>query len=159
MPVKFTLFLIALVVQLSAKAQDKTDVKIYSVRDTTVLWDKKYKSEIYWAFCKIDGNEKTIQSSGFNFRDGDKGPDLTDLSHLFKDEDKDWFVVLSPVKLKVKRVKGTRTKRAWNDFATAGRTAGSPAKIFFINGDTLSMKGGSLKLVLDKELTSRYHSF
>ncbi|MET0573881.1 MAG: hypothetical protein ABWZ79_20860 [Pedobacter agri] len=58
--------------------------------------------------------------------------------------------------MKVKRIKGTRVKRAWNDFATPGRTEGSPSYTFFINADTLRTQGGRLKFVLDKELTEKY---
>lgn len=139
-------------------------VKIYSVRDTIPLWDKKYKSEIYWAFYKVDFDKKSIQATNFSFREGDKAPDLTD---LFKDASKDYFVFLSPTKIKVKRIAGSRVKRAWNDFATPGRTGGSASKTFFIIGDTLSIKGsnrfalnqrltGKAMITLDKELTESY---
>jgi len=141
---------VLLIFTLTSHAQN---LKIYSVRDTTELWDKKYKSEIYWGFYKVDVDQKTIQHKGFAFRGGDKAPDLM---NLFKDEPKDWFEILSPTKMKVKRVKGTRVKRAWNDFATLGRTGGSPSYTFFINADTLRTQGGRLKFVLDKELTEKY---
>lgn len=142
-----------LLFSLSASAQN---VKIYAVKDTAELWDKKYKSEIYWGFYKVDFDQETIQIKGFAFRGGDNAPDLSNLNILFKDEPKDWFETLSPTKLKVKRVKGTRVKRAWNDFATAGRTGGSPSSLFFMDGDTLSRKDGRFKFVLDKELTEKY---
>ncbi|RZL32316.1 MAG: hypothetical protein EOO96_14340 [Pedobacter sp.] len=144
---------ILLFVSLSANAQN---VKIYAVKDTTELWDKKYRSEIYWGFYKVDMVEKTVQHKSFEFRGGDKAPGLTNLINLFKDEPKDWFEILSPTKMKVKRVKGTRVKRAWNDFATPGRTGGSPSYSFFINVDTLRTQGGRLKFILDKELTEKY---
>lgn len=144
------LFCVILIFTLTSHAQN---IKIYSVKDTVELWDKKYKSEIYWGFYKVDMDEKTIQVNGFAFRAGDKAPDLT---KLFKDEPKDWFEVLSPTKFKVKKVKGTRVKRAWNDFATPGRSGGSPSYTFFIDTDTLRRKDGGLKFVLDKDLTERY---
>ena len=132
------------------------NVKIYAVKDTTELWDKKYRSEIYWGFYKVDMVKKTVQHKGYAFRGGDKAPDLANLTNLFADEPKDWFEVLSPTKMKVKRVRGTRVKRAWNDFATPGRTGGSPSYSFFINVDTLRTQGGRLNFVLDKELTEKY---
>lgn len=138
----------------SIKAQNN-GVKIYSVKDTVPLWDKKYRSEIYWGFYKIDFDKETIQSKGFAFREGDKAPDLTNVNNLFKEEPKDYFEVISPTKIKVRRIKGTRVKRAWNDFATAGRTGGSPAETYFIIGDTLQRKDWKLKYVLDKDLTER----
>lgn len=140
---------------MQVKAQN-SDVKIYSVKDTVPLWDKKYRSEIYWGFYKVDNKEKTLQSKGFAFRAGDKAPDLTNVNSLFKEEPKDYFEVTSPAKIKVKRIKGTRVKRAWNDFATGGRSGGSPAETYFIIGDTLQRKDGKLKYVLDKDLTERY---
>ena len=142
-----------LLLSLSASGQN---VKIYAVKDTAELWDKKYRTEIYWGFYKVDFDKETIQVKGFAFRGGDKAPDLTNLNILFKDEPKDWFEMLSATKLKVKRVKGTRVKRAWNDFATPGKTGGSPSSLFLIDGDTLRRKDGRLKFVLDKELTEKY---
>lgn len=141
---------VMLIFTLTSQAQN---VKIYSVKDTVELWDKKYKSEIYWGLYKVDMDEKTIQVNGFAFRAGDKAPNLT---NLFKDEPKDWFEVLSPTKFKVMKVKGTRVKRAWNNFATPGRSGGSPSYTFFINADTLWRKDGELKFVLDKDLMERY---
>jgi len=100
--------------------------------------------------------KKTVQHKGFAFRGGDKAPDLVNLTNLFADEPKDWFEVLSPTKMKVKRVRGSHVKRAWNDFATPGRTGGSPSYSFFINVDTLQTQGGRLNFILDKELTEKY---
>ncbi|RZL39548.1 MAG: hypothetical protein EOO96_00365 [Pedobacter sp.] len=139
------------------KAQNNA-VKIYSVKDTIPLWDKKYRSEIYWGFYKVDDKEKTIQIKGFSFRAGDKSPDLNNLDSLFKDERKNYFEVINPTKIKVKRIKGTRVKRAWNDFATSGRSGSSPAETYFIIGNTLQRKDGKLKYVLDKDLTERYQN-
>lgn len=148
-------FFIMMLSLIQVKAQN-SDVKIYSVKDTVPLWDKKYRSEIYWGFYKVNNKEKTIQNKDFAFRSGDKAPDLSNLNNLFKDEPKDYFEVISPTKIKVKRIKGTRVKRAWNDFATAGRTGGSPAVTYFIIGDTLQRKDWKLKCVLDRDLTERY---
>ena len=150
-------FFIMMLSLIQVKAQN-SDVKVYSVKDTVPLWDKKYRSEIYWGFYKVDYRESTLQSKGFAFRAGDKAPDLTNLNDLFKEEPKDYFEVTNPTKIKVKRIKGTRVKRAWNDFATAGRTGGSPAETYFIIGDTLQRKGGKLKYALDKKLTDRYQN-
>ncbi|RZL40973.1 MAG: hypothetical protein EOP00_25715 [Pedobacter sp.] len=146
--------MILIVLGLSSVVKAQSDVKIYSVRDTVPLWDKKYKSEIYWGFYKVDFKEKTIQSNQFSFRGGDKAPNL---SNLFKEASTDYFDVLSATKIKVKRIKGTRTKRAWNDFATAGRTGGSPSQTYFIIGDTLQGKDWKLKYILDKELTESHN--
>lgn len=148
-----SLGLLLFFLSIAASAQN---VKIYVARDTTKLWNEKYRSEIYWDFYKVDFDEKTIQNKGFAFRDGDKVPDLTNMNNLFKDEPKDWYVILNSSKIKVKRVKSTHVKRVWNDFATPGRTGGSPSYLFFINNDTLFKKGGILKFVLDRELTERY---
>lgn len=148
-------FFIMMLSLTQVKAQSN-DVKIYSVRDTIPLWDKKYRSEIYWGFYKVDYKESTLQGKGFAFREGDKAPDLTNLNDLFKDKPKNYFEVINPTKIKVKRIKGTRVKRAWNDFATVGRTGGSPAETYFIIGDTLQRKDWKLKYVLDKNLTERY---
>lgn len=131
-------------------------VKIYGVRDTVALWDKKYSSEIYWSFYKVDFAKKTIKNKNFAFREGDKAPDLTNLNNLFEAERKDDFEVISATKFKVKRIKGTRVKRAWKDFATAGRTSGFPSYLFFIVDDTLRIGNSEMKYVTEKSLTEKY---
>ena len=135
----------------------QNNISIYALKDTVSLWDKKYKSEIYWSFYKVDWNHKTIHFKRFDtFRDGDKAPDLDSLVAIFKDTPKSYFEVLDSTKIKVPRVKGTRRKRAWNDFATSGKSGREPARIFFVKGDTLQQKGSQQKYVLDKKLTGQY---
>ncbi|WAC42557.1 hypothetical protein [Pedobacter sp. SL55] len=76
---------------LFSQAANAQNIKIYTVKDTMALWDKKYKSKINWGFYKVDMDSKTIQKKGFAFGNGDKAPDLTKLTNLFKDVPKDWF--------------------------------------------------------------------
>lgn len=131
----------------------QNNISIYALRDTVALWDKKYKSEIYWSFYKVDWSNKTLHFKRFGtFRDGDRAPGLDSLTTMFNDASKSFFEVLSPTKIKVPRVKGTRHKRAWNDFATSGRSGREPAQIFLLKGDTLQQKGNQYKYVLDKKL-------
>lgn len=132
------------------------NVKIYVVKDTMALWDKKYKSEILWGFYKVDMDKKTIQYKSFSFREGELAPDLKSISDVFKGEPTNWFELISPTKIKVKRIKGAREKRAWNDFATPGRSGGAAAQIFFIDEGILHSKNGRLKFVFDENLTVKY---
>lgn len=140
---------------MRANAQTN-NVKIYVVKDTMALWDKKYKSEILWGFYKVDMDKKSIQHNSFKFREGEQEPDLKIVSYVFRGQPTNWFEVISPTKIKVKRIKATRTKRAWNDFATSGRSGGAAAQIFFIKEDTLQTKNGRLKFVFDENLTKKY---
>lgn len=131
------------------------NVKIYSYKSSKTFINYKGENEIWWLFYKIDWNKKTMQYVQFEFKEGDKTPDLTNVSKLFKKSSLDDFIVLSPNKIKVKREKGYR-KRAWLDFATPGvKTPSVPARKYFINNDTLTGKNKDFKFVLDKDLTSR----
>lgn len=153
--IKLTVVCTILCATLHGHAQN--NVGIYALKDTVSLWDKKYKSEIYWSFYKVDWSNKTLQFKGFGtFRDGEKAPVLDSLTTIFDGNSKSFFEVLSPTKIKVPRIKGTRHRRAWNDFATSGKSGSEPAQIFLIKGDTLQQKGSQYKHVLDNKLTEQY---
>jgi hypothetical protein len=160
MKFKLILFLLAHFFLSCAQTQDiqksNSNVKIYTYKNTAVSSNNKDENETSWCFYKVDWNEKTIQYARFDFKEGDKAPDLMNVSKLFKNGNIDKFIVLSPNKIKVKRER-TRRKRAWLDFATPGvKTPSTPARKYFINSDTLTGVNKYFKFVLDKDLTIRY---
>jgi hypothetical protein len=151
MKIKLLLFFLAIPFLSGAQEHNfiHYNVKIYSYKNSKLFGDKNY-----WLFYKIDWNNKVIQYVDFEFKDEDETPDLRNVRNLFKNIDKEIFVVLSSKKIKVKRI--PRTKRAWNDFATPRKRDAVPATIYFIDGDTLRTKNKRVKLNLDKDLTIRY---
>lgn len=161
MKFKLTLFLLVHCFLSSGQTQDieksNSSVKIYSCKSSKAFINYKGENEIWWLFYKIDWNKKTMQYAQFEFKEGDKAPDLSNVGKLFKKGNMDDFIVLSPNKIKVKRERGYR-KRGWFDFATPGvKIPSTPARIYFINGDTLTGRNKDFKFVLDKDLTSRYN--
>ncbi len=141
---------------ISINAQSKINtIKIYAIRDT-IAYDTIYPPEIHWSFYKLDMKNQTIQYKSFKtFFKGDPAPDLTNLSTLFEEKKRYWFKIINNNKIKVPRIKPTRRKRAWFDFATPGRSGGRRSRIFFINRDTFKEKKNNQEYVLDKELTKR----
>ncbi|NRS90344.1 hypothetical protein HNQ02_003284 [Flavobacterium sp. 7E] len=156
---KFKLLFILLIIHIVGIGQVKdikksdSNIKIYSYKNSALFHSNKDKNEIWWMFYKIDWDKKTIQYTEFIFNDGDKLPDVSNVNKLFRKAQIDKFVILSPHKIKVRRIKGYR-KRGWFDFATPGvKIQAVPARKYFINGDTISGKNKNLKFVLDKDLT------
>lgn len=157
MKLKLLLILLALPFFVNAQNIQKSDlgVKIYSYKNRAKFGNKLYENKTWWIFYKFDWNEKTIQRVDFEFEEGDKTPDLTNLTQLFKNSDTDKFVVINPNKIKIKRT--PRTKRAWNDFATPRTKNGAThSETYNFKNETFSGKNKGLIFVLDKELTLRY---
>ncbi|MFG4002419.1 hypothetical protein [Flavobacterium aquidurense] len=161
MKFKWALFLLVHCFLSNVQAQDiqksNSEVKIYSYKSSKAFINYKGKNEIWWLFYKIDWSKKTMQYAQFEFKEGDKIPDLSNVRKLFKNSAIEEFIVLSSNKIKVKRERAHR-KRAWLDFATPGvKTPSAPAQKYYINNDTLTGKNKDFKFVLDKDLTSRYN--
>lgn len=158
---KLKLFLLLLALPFFGNAQNtqKNDsgVKIYSYKNRAKFGENLYENKIWWIFYKFDWNEKTIQRVKFEFEEGDKTPNLTDFTTLFKNSDTNKFIIINPNKIKVKRIKNTTTRRAWNNFATPRtKSNATPAEIYLFKNETFSGKNKGLIFVLDKELTVRY---
>ncbi|NRT14564.1 hypothetical protein HNP99_000904 [Flavobacterium sp. 28A] len=159
MKISLNLLLVALILSISSKAQNTINhIKIYAVKDTTSIWGKEYPGEVNWRFLKVDTKKNTIQFKSYlDIEEGDPAPDLTNLPTLFIKERTEYFKVINTHKIKVPRIKSTHLKRAWNDFATSGRSGGQSAEIYFINGDTLRARRGIYKYILDKGLTTLFN--
>lgn len=159
MKTSLNLLLIILISSISSKAQNTINhIKIYAIKDTISIWGKEYPGDVHWRYVKVDMKKKTLQFKSFlDIEEGDPAPDLTNLPTLFIEEATEYFKVINTHKIKVPRIKSTHIKRAWNDFATPGRTGGQSATIYFINGDTLRIRRGKYKYILDKDLTTIFN--
>ena len=149
MKLKLLLILLALPFFGNAQTIQKNDsgVKIYSY--TSSIYEQKFWVQLY----KIDWNVKTIQYAQIQFNEGEKISDLKSVTQIFRNALRpDKFIVLSPDKIKVERI---RRKRSWLDFATPS-VKSSRAERYFINGDTLGRRKKGGGYVLDKELMLRY---
>jgi len=149
MKLKLLLILLALPFFGNAQNIQENDLGVQIYSYTSSIYEQKFWVQLY----KIDWNVKTIQYAQIQFSEGEKIADLESVTQIFRNALRpDKFIVLSPDKIKVERI---RRNRSWLNFATP-RIKSSRAERYFINGDTLGRRKKGGGYVLDKELTLRY---
>lgn len=140
----------------SASAMAQSSIKIYAYQ-TTSFWGKVDDNPVFWSFYKVDVKNKTIQYQEFEtVTEEGVAPDFSQPLDLFKGTPSYSFEIINDEKIKKPRVK--RNKRKWYNLATPQPEKGTPAEVYFINGETFRKRGSKNEHQLNKDLTDIYNA-
>ncbi|MFD2908026.1 hypothetical protein ACFSX9_04685 [Flavobacterium ardleyense] len=124
--------------QLAIRQQtDYGNIRIYTRLDTLKFRDENFKDEVRISYLKIDLEEAKISYANETFLEGEQR-DVPNLKKIFKSKESNYYVVTSANTFEIPK-SVSKYKRAWNDFATPGRSV-TRAKKYTVSGNSIRSK-------------------